>query len=217
MRKRRIAALLLSVAAVFPASLLGAASASAATPAAIDGPPPPDCGLRTCITDWARYEHDNTAHNREAGPQNCNFYSGYWGNSGDDICGWINGSRWRSNEWCADFARYVWRQGGANVSGLDPWAGSFYRANKDNGSYHSKGSGYIPAPGDAVIYDWDGSSPSLGTNGWDIDHVGIVESYASGTLTAIEGNTSGGASREGVFRQSRDTSRVVGYVSPRSA
>jgi hypothetical protein len=72
----------------------------------------------------------------------------------------------------------------------------------------------VPKPGDAVLYDWDGSRPSLGHNGWDVDHVGIVTGYANGRLSTIEGNVSGGASRDGVFAKNRDTKRVVGYVQP---
>ena len=177
-------------------------------------PPPPECTMRTCVTSWARYEVTNAAHNREKGRDNCNFYSGYWRTSGDDICGTINGTKWRSNNWCADFARWVWKQGGASVSGIDPWAGSFYRANRSNGHYKSKASGYRPVQGDAVLYDWDGT-PSLGNDGWDVDHVGIFEKYSGSNIVVIEGNTSGGASRDGVFRKTRSTADVVGYVTPR--
>ena len=172
------------------------------------------CWQRGCIFDRAVLEADNPARNREVGNDNCNFYSGYWGNSGDDICGDVNGSHWRSNSWCADFVRYVWSQAGANTTGLDPWAGSFYRANATNGSYHPKGSGYTPQVGDAVIYDWDGT-PGLGTEGWDIDHVGIVIDYWNGTLNTIEGNTTGSDVRDGVYRKTRPTTQVVGYISPR--
>ncbi|TWP47960.1 CHAP domain-containing protein [Lentzea tibetensis] len=177
------------------------------------GPLPPDCvTLRSCITDAAKGELNDSRTNREAGPNNCNFYSGYWGTSGDDKCGVINGYKFRSNQWCSDFARFVWKVGGARVTGLDPWAGSFYRAYR--GRFHANGGGYVPAPGDAVLYDWDGSRPSLGRDGWDVDHVGIVTGYANGRLSTIEGNVSGGASRDGVFAKNRDTKRVVGYVSP---
>jgi hypothetical protein len=190
--------------------------------------PAPDCGLRTCILDYARYELSFSPRNRESG-NNCNYYSGAWGNSGNDVCstysaGYLRGTgswtygniKWRQNDWCADFARYVWSFSGANVTGLTPFAGSFYRANAGTSYWHPKSSGYVPQPGDAVLYDW-ATPPTGGTNGWGIDHVGIVESYSGGTLTTIEGNTtsdSGGA--EGTFRRHRSTASVVGYVSPRA-
>jgi CHAP domain len=207
------------IAALFSAIGLLATAALAATATSASASAPPGCGLRSCIVDVATGALNDPTMNREAGPNNCNFFSGYWGTSGDDICGTsTNGHKYRSNEWCADFARYVWANAGANVSGLDPFAGSFYRANSSNGFYHPKGSGYVPAAGDAVIFDWDGT-PSLGNNGWDIDHVGIVIQYSNGTLYDIEGNTNqpGVTGRDGVFQRTRTTSSVVGYVTPRSA
>lgn len=178
-------------------------------------PLPPDCvTFRSCIADVAKAAV-NDKFNREVGRNNCNFYSGYWKTSGDNICGTVNGTKYRSNQWCADFTRFVWKAGGARVTGLDPWAGSFYRAYPDR--FRSKNSGYVPAPGDAVLFDWpdgDGSAPSLGVNGWGVDHVGVVTGYANGRLSTIEGNVSKGGSRDGVFAMTRDTKRVVGYVLP---
>ncbi|MGP3981961.1 CHAP domain-containing protein [Streptomyces sp. KR80] len=187
-------------------------AAPPATASATDGPQ--EQSIRTQIVAHAEIERSNPEHNREAA-RDCNFYSGYWGNSGDNICSkWTGPIKWRSNQWCADFVRFVWKQGGARVNGLDPFAGSFYRAPA--GKYHKKGT-YRPKPGDAVLYDWDGARPGLGNNGWDIDHVGVVTSY-NGKLTTVEGNTtrtSSGTGTEGVFQRSRSTKRVVGYVSPR--
>lgn len=202
---------LLAAATMFAATLL----CLAATPSVAQ--PPPDCLLRACISDIAWGAYNDPTVNREAGGNNCNFFSGYWGNSGDDVCGWLNGHYYRSNEWCADFVRYVWYNAGANVTGLDTWAGSFYRANAGNGYYHVKGSGYVPSVGDAVIFDWDGTAPSLGNNGWDIDHVGIVIQYSNGWQNTIDGNTTGSGSRDGVYWKGRDSSRVVGYITPRRA
>ncbi|MFC5218206.1 CHAP domain-containing protein [Streptomyces coerulescens] len=178
--------------------------------------------LRAEIVKNATVEKDNPKHNREK-RNNCNFYSGYWKTSGDDICSTSTGGvKWRSNNWCADFARHAWKKSGAKTKKIDPWAGSFYRAAKaGTGKWHKRGS-YVPKPGDAVLYDWDGSKPSLGNNGWDIDHVGIVVKYRKSgkKLTTIEGNTtktSSGSGKEGVFKRARSNTRrgdVVGYVSP---
>lgn len=180
-------------------------------------PNDPSCNARGCMMTLARYEVTNAVHNREKGSDNCNFYSGWWGNSGTaGNCPTYNGTKWRSNNWCADFSRWIWKNSGASVSGIDPWAGSFYRANKSNDHYHSKASGYTPVQGDAVLYDWDGSSASLGDNGWDIDHVGIfVKKKNSTEILAIEGNANGGATRDGVFQKTRPLRYVVGYVTPR--
>jgi CHAP domain-containing protein len=204
-------ALAFALVGAFAVSTVAGATAGAASTGSATGSAA--CSRRSCIYDVATGELFDKERNIEIGPDNCNYYSGYWGNSGDDICGDIYGSHWRSNSWCADFARYVWSQAGANTTGLDPWAGSFYRANKTNGSYHPKESGYTPVRGDAVIYDWDGT-PGLGTEGWDIDHVGLVVNYSSGTLTTIEGNTTDPVGRDGVYQKTRPTTQVVGYISP---
>jgi CHAP domain len=176
--------------------------------------PPDECSLRSCILQWARYELANTTHNREASG-NCNFFSGWWVTSGDATCGTraTGGVKWRANNWCSDFARYVWKQSGANVSGMDPWAGSFYRATKSTTRWQARSTGYVPQPGDAVVFDWDRLGG--GTNGWGIDHVGIVESYVNGALTTIEGNTKpSGATTDGIYRRSRALADVIGYVKP---
>ncbi|MGH4035067.1 CHAP domain-containing protein [Actinomycetota bacterium Odt1-20B] len=177
--------------------------------------------LRHTIVKKAVQENNNAHHNREA-KKNCNFYSGYWKNSGNNICHTSTGGvKWRSNEWCADFARYVWKKSGAKTSRIDPFAGSFYRAAKaGTGKWHPRGS-YTPKVGDVVLYDWEGRKPSLGNNGWDVDHVGVVVGYRKSgkQLTTIEGNTNkqGGGGKEGVYprkRQNSATGRVIGYVSP---
>jgi hypothetical protein len=206
---RKVAAMIGSL-AVLSALMIGMPSSAQAAE-----PPGAECWQHGCIWEWAHYERQHATRSIERGGNNCNYYSGYWLTSGDGGCGYSSsGVSWRSNEWCADFARYTWHKAGANVAGLDPWAGSFYRANKSNGSYHSKNSGYTPRMGDAVLFDWDGGTASLGNNGWDIDHVGIVDGYATGWVNSVDGNTSG-PGRDGVFFKGRNTSRVVGYVTPR--
>ena len=176
-------------------------------------PPQEGCSVRACILSWARFELGQTSRNREAA-SNCNYYSGWWLTSGTALssCPTTSSIKWRSNQWCSDFSRYIWSKGGGRTAGLDPWAGSFYRANKTNGRFKALGT-YTPQPGDAVVYDWDRLNG--GTNGWGIDHVGIVEAYSSGQLTTIEGNTApNSTSTDGVYRRYRTTYYVVGYIIP---
>jgi len=83
----------------------------------------------------------------------------------------------------------------ASCSGLLTW----YRRNRPE-SVHK-----TPRPGDIVIYDFG--------------HTGIVESVGNGTITAIEGNTSSGASGSQsnggmVCRRTRRTSVVTNYIRP---
>ncbi|MEU6761844.1 CHAP domain-containing protein [Streptomyces sp. NPDC046853] len=210
---RRPAVLLLASALTGGALAAGSLTTTAS---AASGP------LRADIVKTATIEKNNPTHNREK-PKGCNFYSGYWKTSGDNICSTSTGGvKWRSNNWCADFARYVWKKSDAKTKKIDPWAGSFYRAAKaGTGTWHKRGS-YVPKPGDVVLYEWGPGKPTLGTNGWDIDHVGVVVKYRKSgkKLTTIEGNTtktSSGNGREGVYQRDRhNTERgdVVGYVSP---
>ena len=114
----------------------------------------------------------------------CNKYSAYW-YSGADDCG--NGNL--DEQWCADFAAWVWRQAGAAVTyeykngDLNSSAASFYEWGASNGTWHAAGSGYVPVPGDVAVY------------GLDIAHlvavhVAIVIGYQSGDRgpTAVNGD-----------------------------
>lgn len=98
--------------------------------------------------------------------------------------------------WCADFAKFVWAEAGANVSGLTPAAGSF--------GYYGSGLHSSPHVGDAVLFDY--------SNGY-ADHVAIVTSINSnGTITSIGGNERNG--NPGASVVASDTySPSVGYSS----
>lgn len=55
-----------------------------------------------------------------------------------------------------------------------------------NGLYHHASSGYVPQPGDQIIYDWDKIKAD---SGWD-DHIGmLVNVRPDGQLNTAEGNT----------------------------
>lgn len=65
-----------------------------------------------------------------------------------------------------------------------------------------------PQAGDLVMWDWDG-------NGWG-DHIGIVESVAGDTITAIEGNTTkNGVSCVGRNQYKWNDWRIQGYARPK--
>ena len=104
----------------------------------------------------------------------CNKYSAYWG-VGDATCGNAN----RSEQWCADFAAWVWQQGGAQVvygqrpGQLNAGAVSFYRWGVEHGTWHPAGSRYTPQPGDVAVYGMNDSRT------W-AQHVAVVTSYQQG-------------------------------------
>ncbi|AGL13707.1 CHAP domain-containing protein [Actinoplanes sp. N902-109] len=83
----------------------------------------------------------------------------------------------KPENWCADFAMWVWAHSGYNVSGLSPAAYSFYKYGKDRGTLHAH-----PAVGDAVVYDVSGTYAS---------HVGIVTGISNGLIHTENGNWGG--------------------------
>jgi len=86
----------------------------------------------------------------------CNKFSAYW-NAGVDDCG--NGNL--DEEWCADFAAWVWKQAGADVpyqlatGYLNAASASFYVWGMRHGTWHPAGSGYAPQPGDVAVHGLD--------------------------------------------------------------
>ena len=89
----------------------------------------------------------------------CNRFSAYW-EAGVDDCG--NGTL--DEEWCADFAAWVWKQAGAEVAYelapgyLNSDSASFYVWGRDHGTWHPVGSHYAPQPGDVAVYGLDTSA-----------------------------------------------------------
>jgi len=86
----------------------------------------------------------------------CNKYSAYWVSGAND-CGNSN----LDEQWCADFAAWVWQHAGATVvyayehGDLNASSASFYEWGVARGTWHSVGSGYSPEPGDVAIYGLD--------------------------------------------------------------
>jgi cell wall-associated NlpC family hydrolase len=103
----------------------------------------------------------------------------------------------KGENWCADFAKWVWQNVGLPVDGLTPESGSFYTYGSRNGTLHTD-SGYVPQAGDAVVFNYHG--------GGDADHVGLVTRVGGdGVIQVINGN----------FGSDPRTSKV-GYSSVRA-
>jgi len=89
----------------------------------------------------------------------CNKFSAYW-SAGVDDCGNAD----LDEEWCADFAAWVWKQAGAEVTYqlapgyLNAASASFYVWGLDHGTWHPVGSHYAPRPGDVAVYGLDTSA-----------------------------------------------------------
>ncbi len=87
----------------------------------------------------------------------CNTYSAYWQSGTATACG----PGLRSEEWCADFAAWVWQHAGAEVTyqfatgDLNSASYSFYAWGVAHGTWHPVGSHYVPQPGDVAVYGLD--------------------------------------------------------------
>jgi len=144
----------------------------------------------------------------------CNPYTAYWG----DGTACSNGER--SNAWCADFAAWAWKQGGANFtygfsgSDINAWSASFYFWGLATGNWHPLSSGYSPQPGDVAVYGNLTEAPGPG-------HVGIYVSGSASSPTVINGNWEPDYKPPArVYEQSGESNTGVtggvldGYVSP---
>lgn len=83
----------------------------------------------------------------------------------------------KPENWCADFAKWVWAQSGYNVTNLSPAAYTFYRYGTSHNTLHAH-----PVVGDAVVYDVSGTTAS---------HVGIVTGISNGLIHTENGNWGG--------------------------
>jgi hypothetical protein len=96
--------------------------------------------------------------------------------------------------WCADFAQWVWANSGADTTGLNAAAGSFYCYGQNNGTLSN-----TPQPGAAVVFDYQGNCVA--------DHVAIVTQVNSdGTIETASGDWNGQSGSEATFSS---TSSVV--------
>src|SRR5436305_4972931 len=107
-------------------------------------------------------------------------------------------------EWCADFATWVWRQAGVAGIGRIAWVPNLPAWGRSRGRW-KPGYNNDPQPGDMVIFS------GL--------HVGLVERVTAGTVTIIAGNTStNNVARRGPASPARGyamgPAAISGYVSP---
>ena len=105
----------------------------------------------------------------------CNKYTAFWHAGTATGCG----HGLRSEEWCSDFAAWVWRRAGAQFSyGYGPAdvnaaSASFYLWAVGHGTWHPAASGYTPQPGDVAVYGLDPTGSTAA-------HVAIVTYDAPG-------------------------------------
>ena len=147
----------------------------------------------------------------------CNKYSSFW-KAGTPDC---PGGNYRE-EWCADFAAWVWRTAGALVTyqlvsgDLDSSAASFYEWGVAHSTWHAANTGYRPRPGDVAVY---------GLNIYTLyaTHVSVVISFSAGAagpnVVNGDGDRTGFSAVERHADQYRSDPKkpggiLSGYVSP---
>jgi len=149
-RRRRVRVTLAALAAVIV--LLAGLLAHALTAGA--GGPGPSRAVRARLASVAESQLGYTTD-----PANtyCNRFSAYW-RTGQATCGDTGNL---AEEWCSDFAAWVWRQVGVPFTygfgrdDIGPAAISFYRWGLVHGTWHPVGSGYVPKAGDVAVYGLD--------------------------------------------------------------
>jgi hypothetical protein len=182
-----------------------------------DGDPVPMTPLQARIVAIARSQ---IGYSTDPSNTYCNKYSAYWV-SGNDDCGNNN----LDEEWCADFAAWVWQKAGASVDyqyingDLNSSAASFYEWGEANGTWHPIGDGYMPQPGDVAVYGLDASALVA-------QHVAIVTSFTPGQRGPDVVNGDGDRTGYSVVETGQDQvvadiphgsgAHLSGYVSPLS-
>lgn len=150
----------------------------------------------------------------------CNKFSAYWFSGATD-CGNVN----RDEQWCADFAAWVWEMAGAEVTyaylhgDLNSSSASFYEWGLGHKTWHAVGSGYQPKPGDVAVYGLDKGALVA-------DHVAVVIGVVPNIRGPIAVNGDGDQTGFSVVEVRTDEyyadvhahgARLAGFVSPTSA
>jgi len=147
----------------------------------------------------------------------CNRFSAYW-HAGATDCP----NSERDEQWCADFAAWVWRQAGVRFvyglgsEDLNASSVSFYLWAQAHHTWHPIGSGYVPQPGDVAVYGLDLRSLRA-------QHVAVVTGYSSGARGPDVVNGDGERTGFSVVESGTDQyksdltgngGQLAGYASP---
>lgn len=141
----------------------------------------------------------------------CNPFTASFGRGSSSGCPPRNAAE----EWCSDFAQYVWRSAGVPTSGITGWSATFVTW----GAAHHRvqlGTHFKARVGDAIV--WGTRAPLYGT------HVAIIVSVLGRYIDVVSGNSGGdfphygvGVWRWGAFIGSTSTVngyKVLGVVQP---
>jgi hypothetical protein len=208
-RRRRAVGLLLVAAVV----VLGLVAVGLSGSSGQSLPPLPATAFRARIVTIAESQ---LGYRTDPTHSYCNKYSAFWG------AGAPCGHGLRSEEWCADFAAWVWRKAGAVFTYADApgdinaSSASFYLWASAHGTWHPAGGSYLPQPGDVAVYGLDPTTETAA-------HVAVVTGFHSGArgpdVVNGDGDRTGFSVVEtGTDQYRADTPGTVaplsGYASP---
>lgn len=117
-----------------------------------------------------------------------------------------------TDSWCAGtWSAIAAKLGYTKVMPVECSCGFLIENAKKMGCWQEN-DGYVPEPGDAVLYDWDDSGKGDNT-GWP-DHIGVVEEVFedSGYFVVIEGNYKDSVKRRTV---SINGKFIRGFITPK--
>jgi hypothetical protein len=216
-RRRRRAGIIIGSVAI----AIGLVVALQGTALSSDMFPPPssaslaDLSLRGRIVAIAKSQ---VGYRTEPPSSYCNKFSSYW-NAGMRGCP----SGERAEEWCADFAAWVWRTAGVHFAygygrrGISAAPVRFYEWGVATGRWHPATAGYVAAPGDVAVYGLSfNSHPSA-------VHVAVVIDDPPGQRGPNVVNGDGDRTGFSVVETGNDEERtdsgqhvstLSGYVSP---
>jgi hypothetical protein len=140
------------------------------------GPSPPAV-IQSVVADAEGQDQNNLAVVEDPPGSNCNIYTAYWGRG--TTAGCAPGTS--AEEWCSDFAQWVWAAGGIDTTGINAWAYTFVDWGEAHVGAWQPGPTNDPEPGDAVVWGDVASGYS--------SHVGIVVEVSQGMIDVVAGNS----------------------------
>ena len=179
--------------------------------AASAGPIAPTPLARRIILKAASYDQQHRFFRTTPNGSYCNPFTAAYGRGSTSGCP----RGYSAEEWCSDFAQYVWQSAGVQTNGITAGAASFIVW----GAAHHRvqlGTRFTPQPGDAIV--WGTRSPLYGT------HVAVIVGVQGPYIDVVAGDSWGGLPgygigvwRTGPFRGSPSSVNgypVLGVVTP---
>lgn len=99
--------------------------------------------------------------------------------------------------WCAAWVTWVMRHAEVPLDSVPNYKGCATASDwfTERGRFRSRQSGYIPKPGDIIMYEWNPQNEGTAYDDGD-DHTGIVEYVQDGIVHTLEGNNGGQCRRD---------------------